>query len=108
MGGSQAWKRLERGEIVVGEYYEELENEIKASGEPVPEEFSPRALLAVVSASLKFRVEMIDAIHCLKRKGDTVAALTNNWKQSEDFETRFHHSGLFSLFHKVFEVSIAQ
>lgn len=105
MGGTNTWKQLERGEISVEEYYVNFENEVNLKGGKIPPEFSPQKLLSIISSSLHFRSEMIDAIHTIKRKGLKVVALTNNWKPSEnDTKSNFHHLGLFTLFDEVFEV----
>ena len=83
----------------MNEFYKELREELGGNDDVSPEE-----VISIIASSLSFRSGMIDLIHFLKRNGYIVAALTNNWLAEKSISTGFHQSGLYSLFHHVFEV----
>jgi putative hydrolase of the HAD superfamily len=96
---SNAWARLERGEIDVDGFVEEFEAEGRAAGHEV----DGRAVLEGLSGEV--RPEMVEALRRLRAAGLTVAALTNNIAPLAD-EHRPRWSPFLELFDLVVESSV--
>ena len=79
-GSDGSFARLERGELVLSDWYSEFEAECLAAGATV----DARALMASLSSALTPRSHMLDTVRGLKTKGFKVAAVTNNWKGETD------------------------
>jgi putative hydrolase of the HAD superfamily len=77
-----AWSRLERGEIVMEEFYTAFEADCAAAGLVM----DARVMMQRMSESTAPRPAMLDAIRQLRENGFRVGALTNNWAHAEDAE----------------------
>lgn len=70
-----AWSRLERGELVLEEFYAAFDADCAAAGC----EISARDLMRRVAEAVEPRPAMLDAIRCIRGRGLRVGAITNNW-----------------------------
>lgn len=81
-GEDSAWSRLERGILSLDkEFFLAFDQEIEAAG---AKDFSSKALMAEVANSMGVNQCMIQAISSLKENKFKVAALTNNWVESDN------------------------
>ena len=85
-GGNEGpWACLERGEISMENFYQQI-NEIAQSAGV---RFSAQKLMASFDKMAHVRPQMINAVRSLRKRGLTVAALTNNWKTDGPLKDRF-------------------
>lgn len=75
-----AWARLERGELTLAEFYDELAAEATAAGFAL----DGAKLMAMIGSSSGARPAMARAITRIKESGLRTAALTNNWPRSDN------------------------
>jgi putative hydrolase of the HAD superfamily len=78
-----AWSRLERGEIAMGTFYDDFEQDCRDAGW----EISAREMFQRMSVAAQPRPEMLRAIARLRENHLRVGALTNNWAHAEDEAT---------------------
>jgi putative hydrolase of the HAD superfamily len=81
-----AWSRLERGELSMEAFYQAFDQDCVDAGHTI----SARAMMERIALSAGPRPAMLEAVTRIKRRGLSVAALTNNWA-SEDSATRSHN-----------------
>lgn len=79
-GEAGAWSRLERGELDMELFFEAFDRECADAGLAL----SARELMERVGGAAEPRPLMLDAVHRLRERALTVAALTNNWVGPED------------------------
>ncbi len=79
-----AWSRLERGEIPMERFYDDFEAECSARGQAL----SARVMMARMGMAAAPRPEMLEALRRLRSAGLSLAALTNNWANEDENETR--------------------
>jgi putative hydrolase of the HAD superfamily len=75
-----AWAALERGELMLAEFYAQLESEATAAAF----ELDAAKLMATVSRGFGPRPEMATAIGRIRAANLQTAALTNNWPRPDD------------------------
>ena len=84
-GGDQgAWQRLERGELALPAFCEELDREVRALGAVM----STADLMRQMAELHDVRPAMLAAIRKLRQAGLRVAALTNNWVTHDGYDER--------------------
>lgn len=83
-GAEGAWSRLERGLLPLEQFYPEFERDCAAAGYPG---VSARELMARMAERSGARPQMLEALRRIRAAGLRTAALTNNWKRSEDGDT---------------------
>jgi epoxide hydrolase-like predicted phosphatase len=79
-GPSGAWATLERGELVLDDFYPCFEADCAAAGVTI----DARELMRRVGEIARPRPAMLDAIARLRAAAFKVAALTNNWISEEE------------------------
>jgi len=81
-GENSAWSKLERGLLSLDEsFFQAFDLEIAQAG---AEKFSSKVLMSEVANSMGVNQCMINAINSLRKNKFKVAALTNNWVESEN------------------------
>lgn len=81
-GEESAWSKLERGLFSLDDvFFQAFDKEIANAG---AKHFSSKALMAEVSNSMGINQCMLDAIAALKNNQFKVAALTNNWVETNN------------------------
>lgn len=81
-GEESAWSKLERGLFSLDElFFNAFDKEITTAG---AQNFSSKILMKEVANSMGVNQCMLDAIAALKKNKFKVAALTNNWVESEN------------------------
>ena len=84
-GDTGPWACLERGEISMADFCQEINARSEKAGTP----FSGQGLMASFDDMARVRPRMIELVRQLKRRGHTVAALTNNWHSGGLLQDRF-------------------
>jgi putative hydrolase of the HAD superfamily len=79
-GPTGAWARLERGELVLEDFFPAFEADCAAAGHRL----SARALMARVAAATQPRPAMLEAIRRIRARGLATAVITNNWISEGD------------------------
>jgi putative hydrolase of the HAD superfamily len=75
-----AWAALERGELMMNDFYAELASEAAAAGFTL----DGARLMDMVATGFGPRPKMANAINRIREAGLRTAALTNNWLRSDD------------------------
>lgn len=75
-----AWSRLERGEIDLGTFYADFEDDCQRAGLVI----DARAMMQRMAGATAPRPAMLHAIESLRRCGFRTGALTNNWAEASD------------------------
>jgi epoxide hydrolase-like predicted phosphatase len=78
-GSDGAWPRLERGELAMEEFFGVFEAECREQGQNIS---AAEMMLRIGNCGP--RPVMLKAIRRIRRRGITVAALTNNWAGEQD------------------------
>jgi len=78
-GSDGAWPRLERGELTLEEFFGVFDAECREQGQSI----SAAEMMRRISECGP-RPVMLEAIRRIRRRGITVAALTNNWAGEQD------------------------
>jgi len=82
-GGEQgAWQRLERGELMLPEFCEQLDRDVRALGAVM----STADLMQKMAELHAIRPAMLGAIRKLRAAGLKVGALTNNWVTHDGYD----------------------
>jgi epoxide hydrolase-like predicted phosphatase len=82
-GGEQgAWQRLERGELMLPEFCEQLDRDVRALGAVM----STADLMQQMASLHLVRPAMLAAIRKLRAEGLKVGALTNNWVTHDGYD----------------------
>lgn len=84
-GDTGPWACLERGEISMADFCQEINARSENAGTP----FSGQGLMASFDDMARVRPRMIELVRQLKKRGQTVAALTNNWHSGGLLQDRF-------------------
>ena len=84
-GDTGPWACLERGEISMADFCQEIDARSENAGTP----FSGQRLMASFDDMASVRPQMIELVRKLKKRGQTVAALNNNWHSGGLLEDRF-------------------
>ena len=84
-GDTGPWACLDRGEISMADFCQEIDARSENAGTP----FSGQRLMTSFDDMARVRPQMIELVRKLKRRGQTVAALTNNWHSGGLLEDRF-------------------
>lgn len=79
-GPAGAWATLERGELVLDDFYPRFEADCAAAGVTI----DARELMRRVAEIARPRPAMLEAIERLRAAAFKVAALTNNWISEEE------------------------
>jgi len=74
-GAAGAWSRLERGELTLEAFFPAFDRECAEAGHTI----SARAMMERIAAAAVPRPAMLEAIRCIRGRGLSTAALTNNW-----------------------------
>src|SRR4051812_44434548 len=98
---SNAWAKLERGEVDMEGFCELFEAEAAALGHPV----EGQAVLGLLSGAV--RPHMVEALRRIKATGLPLALLTNNFNSGDVSETRPDVAEAMALFDVVIESSKA-
>lgn len=72
---SGAWSRLERGELMLEEFYPAFDTDCAAAGRAI----SARDLMGRVAQAVEPRPVMLRAISLIRTRGLLAGAITNNW-----------------------------
>lgn len=75
-GPDGAWSRLERGELVLDEFFSRFDAECRDAGHRL----SARAMMERIARAAQPRPQMLAAIRQLRARGLRTSALTNNWR----------------------------
>jgi putative hydrolase of the HAD superfamily len=70
-----AWSRLERGELMLEEFYPAFDADCGAAGHAI----SAREMMLRIAAFVAPRPAMLTAIRCIRARGLLAGAITNNW-----------------------------
>jgi putative hydrolase of the HAD superfamily len=100
-GPSGAWSQLERGEIGMPAFQQAFEDECAAAGATI----SALEMMTRI-AGCQIRPAMLEAIRRIRGEGLRVAALTNNWADTERREPADPNRDLRPLFHAFIESSV--
>ncbi len=76
---SGAWSRLERGELMLEEFYPAFDADCAAAGRAI----SARDLMGRVAQAVEPRPAMLGAIARIRARGLLAGAITNNWVAEE-------------------------
>jgi putative hydrolase of the HAD superfamily len=80
IGESGAWSRLERGELILDDFYTPFEDDCRGRGIPL----DARRMMEYIAEAGVARPQMLEAIRRIRARGLSVAALTNNWSSDGD------------------------
>lgn len=80
IGESGAWSRLERGELILDDFYTPFEDDCRGRGIPL----DARRMMEYIAEAGVARPQMLEAIRRIRARGLSVAALTNNWRSDGD------------------------
>jgi len=83
-GADGPWHRLERGELLVEDFCEQFDRDVRALGQS----FSTAELMREMAERAAIRPVMLRAIRRLREAGLTVGALTNNWVTDPGYDER--------------------
>lgn len=78
------WQQLERGDVSFGQFCQDFDREVEALGEKM----STKHMMLEMAARSRVRPEMVEAVRRIKKAGLKAAALTNNWKTSDELDGR--------------------
>ena len=84
-GDTGPWACLERGQISMADFCHEMDHQSKKAGTP----FSSQHLMSAFDEMARVRPQVIEVVRSLRKRGQTVAALTNNWHSGGILEDRF-------------------
>jgi epoxide hydrolase-like predicted phosphatase len=80
IGEGGAWSRLERGELILDDFYTPFEDDCRGHGIRV----DARRMMEYIAEAGVVRPQMLEAIRRIRARGLSVAALTNNWSSETD------------------------
>jgi len=83
-GEDGVWHRLERGEVTLAEFCERFDADARSLGE----DLASAGLMREMAERSLVRPVMIEGIRKLRERGYRVAALTNNWVATDDYDER--------------------
>jgi putative hydrolase of the HAD superfamily len=78
-GAAGAWSKLERGELTMPEFYAAFDSEMAGHGLNV----SGATIMERIAGATAVRPQAVAAIRTLRASGRKVAALTNNWVNTD-------------------------